>query len=86
MGDRVRRGNGYGKDISMMVSPLSTFHRKPSSSKMLPKEERKKLSSIHKVVGDQVCEVKNSIETGNGVFRGKFKATYTTDSKVKIQK
>jgi hypothetical protein len=86
MGDRTRRGSGYGKDTSITISPLQTFHRKSNPAKMLPKVEKKKLSGIHKVVGNQVREVKNSIESGNGVFRGKFKATYTTDSKVKIQK
>ncbi len=86
MGDRIRRGTGYGKDTSTAISSLPKYHRKSSPAKMLPKQEKRRLSSIHKVVSKQVREVKNSIETGNGIFRGKFKATYTTDSKVKIQK
>jgi len=41
MGDRNRRGNGYGKDISLAITPLERFHRKSTLQKCFQKRRKR---------------------------------------------
>jgi hypothetical protein len=43
MGDRTRRGSGYGKDTSITISPLRTFHRKAQSCQNASKAGKKEI-------------------------------------------